>query len=130
MIYRFTNYVPTKVSGSKTAPASVVGTMVIAGVVPIRLVGTAVPASVVGTMVVISFVTTRLVETAGPASAVGADVQASVVETTAIKRVVPTKFVETAVPTVIVETAYYWKSCVQEGLLETSYHFPYNPYSN
>ena len=103
IVYMLTNYVPKKVSGTTTVPASVVGTIVIASVVPIRLVRTAVPASVVGTMVVTSVVPTRLVETA---------VQASVVETTAIARVVPTKFVEIAVPTIIVETAYYWKSCI------------------
>ena len=40
-----------------------VGIMVVASVVPIRLVGTAVPASVVGTMVIKSVVPTRLVET-------------------------------------------------------------------
>ena len=70
--------------------ASVVGTTVIASVV--RIVEPAVPASVVGITAIQRFIPTGFVGTADP-----------------------TRFVGIAVPTIIVLTAYYWKSCYQDG---------------
>ena len=56
----------SKCCSYKAVPASVVGTTVIASVVPTRIVGTAVPASVVGIAAIGRVVPTRFVGTAVP----------------------------------------------------------------
>ena len=64
---------------------------------------------------------------------VGTAVSTKVVVTAALELFVPAVIVGTVVTTIIVLTAFYWKSCLPNSLLNqelTYFDYPYQQYSN